>query len=101
MVIIEKNRHTKIKEVVWNHFKGYCYTWDYLDLIVDVMDSIDEYDWDEHKTETLYEAIDSEIIYDEQMWIILRQWCRPNEPDWEQAYQCFVGDCEEIWEVTK
>lgn len=73
--------------------------YDYKELVCDIISRLDNPA--ETTEENLWETAESTIIYNEDMWIILKEWCSPNEPDWDFSWQAFVMDCEDVLEALK
>lgn len=82
-------------------------SWDYLHLVDDVIARIDldEFKESGNDTDFIWEAIDSEIVYYRQQWIILEEHFLPtdlNEDSFNEAMTLFFDDVmEEITEVLK
>lgn len=42
--------------------------------------------------DALMEDLDNDLIYYESQWNILKEYCTPQEADWNTAFECYLDD---------
>lgn len=62
-------------------------SWDIEQLIKEVLERIDN----PYNDDEIWEAIDSSIIYYDDQWKILKEYCSPQEANWDYAINEFIG----------
>lgn len=68
-----------------------------LTIIFDVLDRMEEpYDDVE-----MYDALDIALMYYDDQWSILKEYCTPMEANWEYAIQAFIDDLFTILEAIR
>ena len=63
--------------------------------VADIAGSIIER-MEEATEEELWQAMDDELIYDDDLWEIMKYYQRPNEANYEEAMEEFYNDLLEI-----
>lgn len=65
------------------------FDFEFLNLVARVLQSMDD-------GLDAQDAIGSETIYDDDKWLALKRYCRPEDANWERACEAFAEDLEEI-----
>lgn len=61
-------------------------SWDLKCLIENILDRIDNPNDDED----IFQAIDDELIYYDDQWLVLKEYCTPVEANWDYAIEEFI-----------
>ena len=83
---------TKLEKIINDTVDSY--NWDYKGIIESIIGRIENIfteDEDELYEEISY-AIDDELIYYKDQWIVLQEWCTPIEANWNEAYNSLYAD---------
>ena len=66
------------------------------DIAEVILERMKEYEEEEEMEEALSYAMDDELIYDDDLWEIMKYYQRPNEANFSEAMELFYGDLLEI-----
>lgn len=83
------------KDIIVEYF-DYSGDFEFLEMISDIIDRIEDFsDYD-----TIYEAIDSSMIYTSDQWRMLEHYCTPQDANFDNAWEDLTNDicaiCSEI-----
>ena len=94
---LKEDSHTydsPYQDLIGEHF-GYSGDFDFLDVVADVLDRIDDFSDDDD----IYSAVDDGLTYTDDQWKILKHYCdSPADADWDAAFESFLGDIRELSE---
>ena len=80
--------NSKYKSLIGKYF-DYSYDFKFLDVVANVLDRVDDFS----NEEDIYQAMDSELIYDEDLWTILKFYSSSaREVNYEKAMNDFSSD---------
>lgn len=80
---------SKYKNIIGEYF-DYSMNWDFLDIVANVLERVDLEA--EEVEESIYEAIDEELIYYDDQWTIMRFYQLPKDANLENALMEFQDD---------
>lgn len=67
-------------------------SWDYDDLVDDLVDRIDYRDWKRDEYDAVYQAMDEGLIYTDDQWTMLKEHCTPQDIDFNYAWEQTQND---------
>lgn len=86
----------QIRDILGSYF-DYSFDFNFIDLIQDVIDRIDDFNDDND----INCAIDDATIYYDDQWTILKHYCSPSDANYNDAMEQFTIDVYNIVEKIK
>ena len=83
-------KENKLREIIFSHFRGVAVDHDLFDLIENILDRVD--DLAECEVVDVYQAMDDELIWYSDQWLVLQTYCTPQNANWEEAIESFTND---------
>lgn len=89
-----------LREAIGKYF-NYSFNFEFLDQVAAVIDKIGIEELKEaleadQLEELIYITVDNEILYGDQKFILLYEYCDPEYPDYDSTIEYFRGDILEI-----
>jgi len=84
-----KLNDSNYKQQIDEYF-NYSLNFDFLDIIADILDRIEDFNDDD----SIYYAIDEALIYTCDQWTVLEEYCTPMDASWDVAY---TNLCDDIY----
>ena len=89
-----------LSEAIGKYF-NYSFNFEFLDQVAAVIDSIDVEQLKEaleadQLEDLIYITVESEIVYSDQKFILLHEYCDPENPDYDSTIDYFRDDILEI-----
>lgn len=74
----------------------YSFNFKFLDIIANILERVDDF----NDTDSIYNAMDEELIYTCDQWTVIEYYCDPQNASFENALDSLYGDlcslCEQI-----
>lgn len=97
MTITMKNHYDIVNYLIEN---GHSSTDEFIDLVENIISRI-EVGEDEELTDAIYKALDEGLIYYDDQWTVLKEYCYPTNADWDVAFEEFFNTIQTIliWRI--